>query len=113
EPRDRRNRGRLAGAAHHRDRDRRAVRVPRLPADLEGPQHAPHAAHVRHERHPRHRPARRPAGDRRRRGLRQRPDPRDRDRVRHDQRRRRLPRHGPDARDVQAQGPAAGSAGSM
>ena len=51
--------------------------------------------------------ARRPAGDRPRRQRRlQQGDPRDRDRVRHDQHRRRLPRHRPHARDVQAQAEA-------
>src|SRR5918992_6344530 len=80
--------------------------VRRVRGDLEGPEHASHPADVSHERDTRHRPARRTAADRRGGGLPERADPRDRDRVRHDQRRRRLSRHGPDARDVQAAAPA-------
>src|SRR5690606_32832099 len=91
-------------------RDPGAGRLRRLRGDLEGAQHAAHAADVGHERHPRHRAARRP--DRARapgepvRGGRDHPGRRDR--VRHDQRRRRLPRDRPDARHVQDQAAGAG-----
>ena len=97
--------------AHDQPRDPRAGRLHRLRRDLEGAQHAAHAADVGHQRDPRDRAARRPAGHRPggQRRL-QQGDPRDRDRLRHDQHRRRLPRHRPHARDVQVQarsGPAA------
>ena len=72
------------------------------------PEHAAHAADVGHQRDPRDRAARRAAGARPRRQRHvQQGHPRDRDRVRHDQHRRRLPRHRPHARDVQVQAQAA------
>src|SRR3954465_2467420 len=94
---------RLPDAAHE-SHDPRPGRLRRLLRHLEGAQHAAHAADVGHERHPRHRPARRPARPRpgRQRHL-QQDHPRDRRRLRHDQRRRRLPGHRPHARDVQGQ----------
>ncbi len=55
----------------------------------------------RHQRHPRHRGAGRHPGHRRGRRRPEQDDPGDRDRLRHDQRGRRLPGHRPDARDVQ------------
>ena len=68
------------------------------------PEHAAHAADVGHERDPRDRAARRSAADAARpAAILEHVTARDRDRVRHDQRRRRLPGHRPDARDVQAQ----------
>jgi SAM-dependent methyltransferase len=65
-------------------------------------QHAAHAADVGHQRDSRDRAARRPGADRER-GHRaaQRPAARRGDRLRHDQRGRRVPGHRPDARHVQ------------
>ncbi len=108
----------LAGRRAHEHRpDHRADRLRarglrRLRGDLEGADDAPHAADERHERDPRHRHRRRDPGRRRlaRRhaldGVR-----RDRGRLRHRQRGRRLPRHRPDAADVQA--PADGAEGEV
>ena len=83
-----------------RDHDLRPRRLRRLRGDLEGPDHPAHAPDVPDERDPRDRHARRP--DRRR--LRRRParvhHRRDRDRLRDDQRRRRVHGHRPDAGDV-------------
>src|SRR3954470_5844577 len=94
-----------------RARDPRPRRLRGLRGHLQGPEHAAHAADERHQRDPRDRAARRPARDRpRRRRARGHPR-RDRDRVRHDQRGRRLPRHRPDARDVQVE--ARGWAGGV
>src|SRR4029079_17539533 len=88
--------------ARLRGDDPRARDLPRVRGDLEGADDAAHAADVGHERDPRHRD--RGRDDRRRR----RPCGRAAasDRVRRDgarvrQRRRRLRRHRPDARDVQ------------
>src|SRR6185503_1324327 len=87
----------------------RPGRVHRHRDHLEGPDDAAHAAHVGDERDPRHRPRRRDA-HRRLGRLRSREGARvRRGRLRHDQRRRRLPRHRPHARDVQAQALEAGS----
>ncbi|CAA9470295.1 MAG: NAD(P) transhydrogenase alpha subunit, partial [uncultured Solirubrobacteraceae bacterium] len=89
--------------AHREPRDPRPGRVRRLRGDLQGPQHPPHPAHVRDERDPRHRDPRgdHPAGPRRRgRHLLEGPAAHRGD-LRDDQRRRRLPGHRPDARDVQ------------
>src|SRR5262245_59742517 len=91
----------------HEPGDPGAGWVRRLPDDLEGPEHAAHAADVGYQRDPRHRRARRHhrAGPRRRRVPEQVPA-RHRDRVRHDQRRRRLPGDRQHARDVQEQAQA-------
>src|SRR5919202_147506 len=87
----------------------RARRVRRLPRYLEGAEHAAHPAHERDERGARDRRARRHHRARaRRRGLVHEAAARHRDRVRDDQRRRRLPRHRPHARDVQEQAEGAG-----
>src|SRR5271165_1653599 len=94
--------------AHDQPGDSGACRVRRLRRDLQGAQHAAHAAHVGHQRDPRDRAAGRPS-DHRPIGQRhvQQGHPRDRNRVRHDQHRRRLSRHRPHARDVQVQAQAA------
>src|SRR5439155_1468994 len=96
--------------APHQPHDPRAGRLRRLLRHLQGAQHAAHAADVGHQRDPRDRAARRPA---RARPPAQRHDQQDhpghRDRLRHDQRRRRLPGHRPHARDVQ--GPQAPGGG--
>src|SRR4051794_22003091 len=100
----RRSRGPPPSHAPHEPHDPRARRLRRLLRHLQGPEHAAYTADVGDQRHPRHRRARRPA---RPRPHRQRPaeqgDPRHRDRLRHDQRRRRVPGHRPHARDVQGQ----------
>src|SRR5208337_2938700 len=92
---------------HEQPRHPRAGGLRRLRRHLEGAQHAAHAADVRHQRDPRDRPGGRPVDHRpvRQRHL-QRGDPRDRDRIRHDQHRRRLPRDRSHARDVQVQAEA-------
>src|SRR3954453_5464834 len=95
--------------AGHEPGDPRAGRLRRLRGDLEGPEHPAHAADVGHERQPRHSGTRRPnrARPRARRGLPDQAAAGDRDRLRDDQRRRRLPGHRPHAGDVQGQaGPA-------
>src|SRR3954462_12960467 len=92
---------------NHAARDRR---LRRLRGHLARAEHAAHPADVGHERHPRHRRARRHPADRRgTRHLRQ-GHPHDRDRLRDDQRRRRLPRDRPHARDVQGAAEACGQA---
>src|SRR6184192_1669236 len=82
----------------------RARRVRRLRRHFQGAQHPAHAADVRHQRDPRDRAAGRADRARPRRRRRAEQDPgRDRHRVRHDQRRRRVPGHRPDALDVQGE----------
>ena len=95
------------GPASTEPRDPRAGRLRRLRGHLQGAQHAAHAADVGHERDPRHRRARRPGR------ASARPTASSTKVllviaivVRHDQRRRRLPGHRPDARDVQGQADA-------
>ena len=98
----------ILASTSRQPRDPRARGLRRLRRDLEGPQHAAHAADVRHERDPRDRDPRRPAAARSRRpGRSQQGAAGDRGGVRHDQRRRRLPRHRPHARDVQVEAQAA------
>src|SRR5215208_2097069 len=101
------------GPTHRADHLRARV-LRRLRGDLEGAEHAPHAAQVGDERDPRHRDPGRVhrAGHRERRHPRQGPGVH-RDRVRHDQRGRRLPGHRPHARDVQGAGAAAGGRGEV
>src|SRR4051794_4258088 len=94
-------RGRWSSGPADRAGDPRAGGVRRLRGDLEGAQHAAHAADERHERDSRHRRARRPTADRRGRRGAQRHPADGRDHLRHDQCRRRLPGHRPDARHVQ------------
>ena len=94
------------GQSRNRYRGAGAGRLRRLHGDLEGPEHAAHAADVWHERDPRDRRARRPVADGRVERSAGEGPARDRGRVRDDQRRRRVPRHRPDARDVQVQAPA-------
>ena len=87
-----------------RDHDLRPRRLRRLRGDLEGADHPAHAADVADQRDPRHRHARRADRDRLRRRHAGEGDRRDRDRLRHDQHRRRLHGHRPDARHVPAAG---------
>src|SRR3954447_6804072 len=94
---------------HDRHRDPRARGIRGLRGDLEGAEHAAHATHVRHERDPRDRAPRRPADPLLRgRGV-QQGAARDRDHLRDDQHRRRVPRDRPDAGDVQGRPRVAGS----
>src|SRR5919202_7051644 len=94
--------------ARHQPGDPRPGGVRRLPDHLQGAEHAAHAADERHERDPRHRPPGRHHRPRpRRRRLPEQAPAGHRDRLRHDQRGRRLPGHRPDARDVQEQATAA------
>src|SRR5712692_6301697 len=79
----------------------RPRRLRRHRSHLEGTHDSPHTADVGDQRHPRHHPGRRDRDRGRRQLTRQRdPWPRRRDPC-HDQRRRRLRRHRPHARDVQ------------
>src|SRR5919204_36958 len=97
----------------HRAHHPHPRRLRGLRGHLEDPEHAAHPADVGDERHPRHRAARRDPADRQRPRLRQQADPGDRDRLRHDQRGRRLPRDRPHARDVQDAPAASGGRGEV
>src|SRR5207302_797417 len=86
---------------HDRHRHPRARGVRGLRGDLEAAEHASHAADVRHQRDPRHRSAGRAARPLLSGGRAQQGAAGDRDHLRDDQHRRRVPGHRPDARDVQ------------
>src|SRR5581483_4230829 len=102
------SRRQASDVARHRDRDPRAGRIRRLCGDLEDPEHAAHTADVGHQRDPRDRADGRAAADwLSERGIRAVPAC-GRDRLRDDQHHRRVLRDRPDARNVQAQGPAEG-----
>src|SRR4051812_44985602 len=96
--------------AGNRDHAARHCRLRRLRGHLARAEHAAHAADECDQRDPRHRRARRHPLDRRGRRHARQGAVRDRDHVRHDQRRRRLPRDGPHAGDVQG-APEAGAEG--
>src|SRR4051794_5581555 len=103
--RARRGRHEPRPAADVRDHDPRTGDLPRVRGDLEGADAAAHAAHVGHERDPRHRDRRCDARRRRRSQGHADDDHRARRRrARLGERRRRLRRHRPDARDVQEAG---------
>src|SRR6188472_1194061 len=88
--------------ARHRADDPSARDLPRLRGDLEGADDAAHPADVRDELHPRNRDRRRDRRPRLRGRRRDEDDRFRRDGARDRERRRRLVRHRPDARDVQA-----------
>src|SRR3954470_19408229 len=104
--------GRWSDGPAHRAGDPGTGRVRGLRDHLEGAEHAAYTVDERDQRDPRHRGDRRPAADRAGRRRPQPHPPADRDRLRDDQRRRRLPGHRPHARHVQGEetGPARRSA---